>query len=118
MKKDAGFTKIRLKVDGGMTINNYIMQILANYINSSVERKKEKEITALGGAIAAGNIFIKSKLLRGMAEETKFWDSTDELKERISTEKTFDPEWTPEQIRAKYKRWDEALERSLNWIKI
>lgn len=43
-----------MSVDGGMTVNNLMMQTQANFINAQIERKAEKEITAVGAAIAAG----------------------------------------------------------------
>ncbi len=54
MEKDAARTMARLKVDGGVTVNDFIMQNQADVLNCTVERKSESEMTALGCAIAAG----------------------------------------------------------------
>jgi glycerol kinase len=44
----------KMSVDGGMTVNNLMMQTQADFINCEIERKVEKEITSAGAAIAAG----------------------------------------------------------------
>ena len=54
MEKDAGRKLARLKVDGGVTVNDFIMQNQADALGTVVERKTESEMTALGCAIAAG----------------------------------------------------------------
>ena len=54
MGQDAGQQITSMAVDGGMTVNDLMMQIQADLINAKIERKKEKEITGMGAAIAAG----------------------------------------------------------------
>jgi glycerol kinase len=54
MAKDTGVPVESMVVDGGMTVNNLMMQTQADLMNADIIRKEEKEITAIGAAIAAG----------------------------------------------------------------
>ena len=54
MEKDSREKLAKLKVDGGVTVNNFIMQNQANALGTIVQRKTESEMTALGCAISAG----------------------------------------------------------------
>lgn len=67
MVKDSGMNVPRLMVDGGMTVNDTLMQMQADFSKAVIVRKEEKEITAMGAGIAAG-LFVK------------FWNSTDDVK--------------------------------------
>ncbi len=78
MQKDAGVTFESLKVDGGASTNNLLMQLQADVLNTTVIRPKNTETTALGAAFFAG-------LAVG------FWDSLEELTERWEYERSFQP---------------------------
>jgi glycerol kinase len=103
MAKDSGVTLTALKVDGGMTSNNLLMQYIADALDAPVERPFVAETTALGAAYAAG-------LAVG------FWPDLDTL--RANWHRA--AEWTPhmdEATRAReYKNWLKAVERTMGWI--
>ena len=125
MEKDSGKALQRLKVDGGMTKNNLLMQIqadfngkfLINWLTNSlwnvnkicqplgieVVRPDMAETTSLGAALAA-------------AKTMGLWSL--ESNEDQSSTTSFSPSMSSEIRDAKYKRWGEAIQRSLNWAKI
>ncbi|MGB2243783.1 MAG: glycerol kinase GlpK [Flavobacteriaceae bacterium] len=78
MQKDAGVEFSSLKVDGGASNNNLLMQIQADLLNAEVVRPKETETTAMGAAFLAG-------LAVG------FWSSKDEIKTMWQEDKIFQP---------------------------
>ena len=78
MQKDAGVEFSSLKVDGGASNNNLLMQIQADLLNADVVRPKETETTAMGAAFLAG-------LAVG------FWSSKDEIKTMWQEDKIFQP---------------------------
>ena len=90
-----------LKVDGGASVNNLLMQIQADLIHSEVVRPKITETTALGAALLAG-------LAVG------FWEDFDDIRSRWSVDKTFRPQ--EKNINALLSYWEKALERTKNWI--
>ena len=103
MAKDSGVTLTALKVDGGMTSNNLLMQCIADVLDAPVERPFVAETTALGAAYAAG-------LAVG------FWPDLETLRAKWHRA----AEWTPhmdEATRAReYKNWLKAVERTMGWI--
>lgn len=103
MEKDAGLKLKSLKVDGGMVVNELLMQFQTDIIQVPVIRPKMIETTALGAAYAAG-------LAVG------FWKNTEDLKKNWSKDK----EWQPSmdnQTREKYLTgWAKAIEKSRNWV--
>ena len=103
MAKDSGVTLTSLKVDGGMTGNNLLMQTIADILAAPVERPSISETTALGAAYAAG-------LAVG------FWPDLDTLRAKWQRA----AEWTPrmeEQVREReYRNWLKAVERAKGWI--
>lgn len=103
MQKDAGITINSLKVDGGMTANNLLMQFQADLLDIPVVKPVITETTALGAAYAAG-------LSSG------FWKSTDELKKHWKEDRRWLPSMTSEERDAKYKLWNKAVEKTLNWV--
>ena len=54
MVKDSKIPIKSMVVDGGMTVNNTLLQLQSDFMNAEIVRKKEKEITSIGAAIAAG----------------------------------------------------------------
>ncbi|MCF8225788.1 MAG: glycerol kinase GlpK [Bacteroidales bacterium] len=103
MQKDYGKKIKELRVDGGASANNFLMQFQADILNTRVTRPEIMETTALGAAYLAG-------LASG------FWKNTGELREQWKIGRSYVPEMD-EQIRtAEMKSWHRALERSLSWI--
>jgi glycerol kinase len=98
---DVPFTELR--VDGGMTANELLMQFQADVLGVPVIRPTITETTALGAAYAAG-------LAVG------FWSGQDELRERWSEDKRWEPQMGRSQREAQYARWQKAVERSLDWV--
>jgi glycerol kinase len=92
-----------LRVDGGMTANELLMQFQADVLGVPVIRPSVTETTALGAAYAAG-------LASG------FWSGQDELRERWSEDKRWEPNMSDEDRDAQYAQWKKAVERSLGWI--
>ena len=79
MSSDAEKRVTKMAVDGGMTVNNLMMQTQSDLINAEIVRKHEKEITSCGAAIAAGL-------------QVGYWESLEALEQSIKTERVFKPE--------------------------
>ncbi|KAA2266514.1 glycerol kinase GlpK [Solihabitans fulvus] len=103
MNVDSGVELTTLKVDGGMTANNLLMQFLSDVLDVPVVRPIIAETTCLGAAYAAGLA-------------TGFWSDTETLRENWHKA----AEWLPsmeERARGKgYRKWKKAVERSMDWI--
>jgi glycerol kinase len=97
---DVPFTELR--VDGGMTANELLMQFQADVLGVPVVRPAVTETTALGAAYAAG-------LAVG------FWSDQEELRERWAEDKRWEPDMADEDREAGYAQWKKAVERSLDW---
>lgn len=102
MEEDAGIAMTELRVDGGASVNNLLMQIQSDTIFKRVVRPQVTETTALGAAYLAG-------LAVG------FWKNMDELQEQWKVEREFTPESAPEEVKARIHHWQRAVERSKNW---
>ncbi len=103
MEKDSGISISSLKVDGGMTVNNLLMQFQADMLDVPVVRPMVNETTALGAAYAAG-------LSSG------FWKNIDELKKHWQEAKRWKPAMLDEERNERYRLWNKAVEKTLNWI--
>jgi glycerol kinase len=103
MRKDSGVRLKTLKVDGGMTRNNLLMQFQADILGVPVVRPKVSETTALGAAYAAG-----------MA--VGFWASEDELRQNWGVEQQWKPQMESKRRAALYKGWKKAVKKSLGWV--
>ena len=75
-----------------MTVNNYVMQTQADFTEAKIVRKKEKEITSIGAAIAAG-------LKVGV------WNSLEEVESKIEVERVFESQMSSERREKLMKRW-------------
>ena len=104
MQSDSGQRLQYLRVDGGATNNNFLMQFQADILDVNVERPVVKEVTALGAAYLAG-------LAVG------FWKDLDELHDKARVERTFTPDNDEEKRERRYKGWKKAVKRSLEWEK-
>ena len=102
MQHDAGMPLAGLKVDGGASTNDCLMQFQADLLGVSVRRPVIAETTALGAAYLAG-------LAVG------YWDGPDEIARQWALERQFDPQISPQHRQALSARWQEAVRRSLNW---
>jgi len=100
MAKDMGAPLTELKVDGGASRNNLLMQYQANLLGIKVVRPKITETTALGAAYLAG-------LAVG------FWKDLDEIKQQWQVERTFNPVPDNEEIAAAKQGWADAVRRTL-----
>lgn len=102
MEEDAGIEMTELRVDGGASVNNLLMQIQSDTIFKRVVRPQVTETTALGAAYLAG-------LAAG------FWKSMDELQNQWKIEREFIPESSQEEVKERIHNWHRAVERSKNW---
>ena len=103
MQIDAGIRIATLRVDGGMTANNLLMQFQADILNVPVIRPKVSETTALGAAYAAG-------LAVG------FWGGTEDISSNWREDKRWTPAMgEPERTRL-FQRWRKAVTRSFDWL--
>lgn len=99
---DASLSVTELRVDGGATANDFLMQFQADLLNFPVVRPKILETTALGAAYFAG-------LAVG------FWKNMEEIKNQWITDKTFFP-LIDNDLRMKYlTHWNKAVKRALDW---
>jgi len=103
MKKDSGVDLTLLKVDGGMVLNELLIQFQSDILNVPLIRPKVIETTALGAAYAAGLA-------------TGFWSSIQDLKTNWSEEKRWLPSMPEKKREELYARWGKAIERSFDWI--
>ena len=100
MARDLGAPLTELKVDGGASRNNLLMQFQSNLLGIPVVRPKITETTALGAAYLAG-------LAVG------FWKDIDEIKSQWQVERTFNPVPENEEIENAKKGWQDAIQRTL-----
>lgn len=103
MQNDSGVTLSSLKVDGGMTTNDLLMQFQSDILNTAVVRPQVAETTSLGAAYAAG-------LAVG------YWKNVDELRDNWSAGKEWTPRMPDPQRTALYKDWKKAVTRTFDWI--
>jgi len=103
MEADSGVALSRLKVDGGMVVNDILMQFQADMLDVDVVRPKISETTVLGAAYAAG-------LAVG------FWESLDEIASHWEEDRTFTPEMDPTDRDLRYREWHKAVDRSMGWV--
>ena len=99
MQKDSETTFDKLKVDGGASNNNLLMQIQSNFLQAQVIRPKITETTALGVAFFAG-------LASG------FWNSVNEIKSIWEVEKKFDPQLV-EYDKKVISNWEDRIKKVL-----
>lgn len=100
MAKDMEAPLKELKVDGGASRNNLLMQYQANLLGINVVRPKITETTALGAAYLAG-------LAVG------FWKDIDEVKTQWQVERVFEPTHDSEEIQQAKKGWEDAIKRTI-----
>jgi glycerol kinase len=104
MRADANLPLAMLKVDGGASVNNGLMQFQADILNATVRRPVVAETTALGAAYLAG-------LAVG------YWKDLTDISRNWALDKEFKPQMPAEQRDERYAQWQEAVKRSLGWAK-
>lgn len=104
MEADAGIRLNGLKVDGGASANDFLMQTQADMIQAPVKRPSCVETTAMGAAYLAG-------LAVG------YWRDQEEVRANWSIDRTFEPEITVEEQEKRMKGWKKAVRYSFNWAK-
>jgi len=103
MEQDSGVKLSSLKVDGGMVVNDLLMQFQADILNVPVIRPRVAETTALGAAYAAG-------LAVG------YWKTVDDLRINWGIDREWKPGIEETQRNAQYARWKKAVARTLDWV--
>ena len=102
MQGDAGLALAELRVDGGATANNLLMQFQADLLGVPVVRPKVQETTALGAAYLAG-------LAVG------YWKNTDDIRANWRVDRRFEPQMSRERAAELTAGWDKAVKRSKGW---
>jgi glycerol kinase len=102
MKEDAGLNLSELRVDGGASANNLLMQFQADLLGVPVVRPKIVETTALGAAYLAG-------LAVG------FWKTREEIHSIWQVDRTFTASRSADEVAHRRSRWNEALRRARDW---
>ncbi|HEY3262662.1 MAG TPA: glycerol kinase GlpK [Pseudonocardiaceae bacterium] len=105
MAEDSGVAIEVMRVDGGVTANDFAMQLQADILGVPVSRPEVAETTALGAAYAGGLA-------------TGFWSGTGELAENWSESRRWEPSWTVEQRDEGYRQWRKAVARTLDWVEV
>ena len=100
MQKDAGITLKELKVDGGASRNNLLMQFQADILGTSVIRPQVTETTALGAAYLAGLA-------------TGYWESIEEIRSLWAIDKEFTPSSSDDEVKRLKDGWKNAVGRTL-----
>lgn len=102
MKSDSGLDIRELRVDGGATVNNSLMQFQSDLLQADVVRPKITETTALGAAYLAGLA-------------TGYWSGLDEIRRQWQIERTFSPAIRPEDTQSLIKGWRRAVRAAETW---
>ncbi len=104
MQADSGIPLNTLRVDGGASANNYLMQTQADIINAPVARPRCVETTAMGAAFLAGLA-------------VKYWADTEEIKHSRETEREFYPSISEAERGARTAGWNRAVKCAYGWAK-
>lgn len=104
MQQDSQMNLKFLKVDGGASSNNFLMQFQSDMLNVNIDRPKVVETTALGAAYLAG-------LAVG------FFEDKEEIKSKWNVDKEFNPTIDEEKRSKLYKGWKKSVSRALMWAK-
>ena len=104
MARDSQIGLRELRVDGGASRNNLLMQLQADFLGVPVVRPQVTETTALGAAYLAGLA-------------TGFWRDGDEIAGQWQVDRRFEPHLAEGDRLAKLARWREAIERAKSWAR-
>jgi glycerol kinase len=105
MEQASGVSLQELRVDGGVTANDFAMQVQADILGIPVSRPVVAETTALGAAYAAGLA-------------TGFWSGTDELSANWQESRHWAPTWDAQRRADGHRQWLKAVERTLDWVEL
>jgi glycerol kinase len=103
MNEDSGVALESLKVDGGMVVNETLMQFQADVLGVPVIRPQVAETTALGAAYAAGLA-------------TEFWASEDDLRNNWAEDKRWEPQMDERKREESLRFWKKAVTRTFDWL--
>jgi glycerol kinase len=103
MEKDSGIPLGTLRTDGGMVVNELLMQFQADILGREVVRPAVQETTALGAAYAAGLA-------------TGFFHDLEELRSRWAVDRAWKPSLEPQSRERMYAFWKKAVTRSFDWL--
>ena len=104
MEADSGIKLAALKVDGGASANNYLVQTQADISGAPVLRPRCVETTAMGAAYLAG-------LAVG------YWNDLEEIRSNWAVDRTFNPAISPEEREKRVKGWKKAVRCTMDWAK-
>lgn len=104
MEADSGIRLVGLKVDGGASANNFLMQYQADVIGDRVLRPYCTETTAMGAAYLAG-------LAVG------YWNGMDDVRRNWKTDRVFEPSMTEEERARRLRGWNKAVRYSFDWAR-
>lgn len=104
MESDFRKKAVSLRVDGGVTKSDFLMQFQADILGKPVKRPLVTEMAARGAAYLAG---------LGVG----FWKSREELEHQWKVDRIFEPQMSKDQRESLYDGWKRAVQRSLNWAK-
>jgi glycerol kinase len=105
MEEDSLVDVSQLRVDGGASKNDFLMQFQADITGVEVVRPKVTETTSLGVAYLAG---------LGVG----IWSNLSELSSMWTSEMTFNPSMSEDERKRLLARWKEALKRSMGWARV
>lgn len=103
MKEDSKLDLTSIRVNGGATTNDFLMQFQADIMDIKVERPEVIEATALGVAYLAGL-------------KVGYWNSIEEIYEDFKLNRLFKPEMKEDIRNEKYRYWKKAVQRTMDWI--
>lgn len=103
MEADSNTKSVQLRVDGGATASDMLMQFQSDLFNFDIIRPKTLETTALGAAYLAG-------LAVG------YWDSLDDIKEQWTVDRKFEPQADRQTVEKNLHYWHKAVKLSMNWV--
>ena len=103
MEADADAQTRELRVDGGASMSDYLMQTQADIFGFNIVRPKTVETTALGAAYLAGLA-------------TGYWEDIDSIRKQWKIDKTFTPQLPPERVKEMLHYWHKAVNAARHWI--
>ena len=103
MEADSGVTLAELKVDGGMTANETLMQFQADMVGVPVVRPVVAETTALGAAYAAGIA-------------VGYWNGEQDVIDNWAEDKRWEPQLGEEERERTYRLWKKAVTKTFDWV--
>lgn len=104
MEKDMGEALVELRVDGGASANNSMIQFQSDVLGTKVVRPTELETTALGAAYFAGL-------------HVGYWKNTEEIQSFYKVDRRFEPEGNKDVLKHQVAKWHKAVDRCLGWAK-